>query len=335
MSGGVDSSTAAALLKKQGYYLEGAIMKFEGVSDQDIASAQAAARCLDIPFRIIDLSTAYQELIIRPFVQEYAAGRTPNPCVFCNQYFKFGFFLQRALAFGFDLIATGHYVRRALERGVYRLRRGIDKNEQSYFLYRLNQRQISRALFPLGSLTKDEVRTIARQHGLPTAQRRKSHDVCFLPDADYASYLKKILPEKPGDIIDQQGRIIGRHQGVIFYTIGQRRRIGISRDRPYYVTAINASRNWIQVGDKSDVFKTTFLAGQVHFLQRPLTSRRQSILGQVRYNSPATPVRLTRAPGGLRVIFEKPQWAITPGQSVVFYRDDELLGGGIIKAILA
>ncbi len=322
------------MLVDEGYRVEGATMIFEGVRDDDIGSAAAVAQTLGIPHRTLDLRLPYQDLIIRDFVMEYSLGRTPNPCVRCNQFFKFGFFLQRALAFGFDFIATGHYVRRTTEQGEYRLKRGSDRNEQSYFLYRLNQFQLSKSLFPLGSSTKESVRAFARRRGLPTAHRRKSQDVCFLPNADYSAYLQKILPERSGDIVDRSGRVVGRHKGVVFYTIGQRRGIGVSRDRPYYVTAIDAAKNQIRVGDKAEAFRTTLVAGQIHFIHGNGVRGRRDITAKARYNSPVSPVRLTPIRRGIKVRFEQPQWALAPGQSVVFYRADDLLGGGIIETVI-
>jgi tRNA-specific 2-thiouridylase len=319
-----------------GYRVEAATMKLAGLRDDDIiSSAAACARTLGVPFRTLDLGLPFQDLVIRDFTAEYRAGRTPNPCVRCNQLFKFGYFLQQALALGFDFIATGHYVRRVEEQGEYRLKRGLDRNEQSYFLYRLNQFQLSRSLFPLGSSTKESVRRSARRRGLPTAHRRKSQDVCFLPDADYTAYLRKLLPERPGDIVDQKGRVIGRHRGVAFFTIGQRRGIGISSGRPYYVTAIDAPGNRIQVGDRTQGFRTTLLAGQINFIHGNGVRGRRDITAKARYNAPLSPVRLAPVRGGIRVRFEKPQWALAPGQSVVFYRSDDLLGGGIIETVIA
>jgi tRNA-specific 2-thiouridylase len=335
LSGGVDSSVAAALLIDQGHSVEGATMVFEGVEDDEVKSARDAAATLGIKFQSFDLSLPYQEMIIRNFVAEYQAGRTPNPCVRCNQFFKFGFFLQRALNLGFDRIATGHYTRVIEKDGVYHIARGSDRNEQSYFLYRLNQYQLSKTILPLGNLTKDQVREIARDRELPTAQRKKSQDICFLSGTDYNSYLKKILPENPGKIVDMNGREIGRHKGVVFYTIGQRRGIGIGRGRPYYVVRIDARGNIIQVGDKEDVFRTELIARDVTFTspKPPIISLKVS--AKPRYFAPLSPARIVPARGNVRVVFETPQWALTPGQSLVFYQDDVLLGGGIIDEIVS
>jgi tRNA-specific 2-thiouridylase len=334
LSGGVDSSVAAALLLDQGYSVEAATMVFEGVEDNDLESARNAAEALGVRFQSLDLSLPYQEMIIRDFVSEYQAGRTPNPCVRCNQLFKFGFFLQRALSLGFDRIATGHYARVGHETGTFRIERGRDRNEQSYFLYRLNQFQLSKTFLPLADLTKDQVRKIAQDRGLPTAQRKKSQDICFLPGSDYHAYLKKLLPENPGAIVDQAGRVIGRHKGVVFYTIGQRRRIGLGGGKPHYVIRIDALKNIIQVGGKEDVYRTELVARDVVFPHINIPDREIRVSAKPRYFAPLAPARVIPRRKKIRVVFETPQWALTPGQSVVFYQDNVLLGGGIIDEVV-
>jgi tRNA-specific 2-thiouridylase len=335
LSGGVDSSVAAGLLIDQGYTVEGATMVFEGIEDDDLDSARSAAKSLGIRFQSFDLSLPFQEMIIRDFVSEYQAGRTPNPCVRCNQFFKFGFFLQRALSLGFDRIATGHYARVKNEQGTFRIEPGRDRNEQSYFLYRLNQNQLAKTILPLADLTKEQVRKIARDRGLPTAQRKKSQDICFLPGSDYHEYLQKILPENPGSIVDQAGRVIGRHKGVVFYTIGQRRRIGIGGGKPYYVTRIDAGKNIIQVGDQADVYRTELIASDVVFPHTQMPDRNLEVSAKPRYFAPLAPARIIPQRNKIRVVFETPQWALTPGQSVVFYQDNILLGGGIIDEVVS
>jgi tRNA-specific 2-thiouridylase len=334
LSGGVDSSVAAALLLGRGYRVEGATMQFEGVGDEDLRYARNVAQALGIKYRCFDLALPYQETIIKDFVREYQSGRTPNPCVRCNQYFKFGFFLRSALALGFDRIATGHYARLVDEDGRFLLKRGRDRNEQSYFLYRLNQSQLSKTLLPLGDKTKDEVRKIARELRLPTAERGKSQDICFLPGADYHSYLKKILPENPGAIVDKTGKVIGRHKGVVFYTIGQRRRIGISGKRPLYVTKIIGEKNIIQVGNEEDVYRTELIARDVNYPHLKKLASPTTVTAKPRYRSSLSPAQISSFGKKVRVVFEKPQWALTPGQSVVFYRDDVLLGGGVIETVV-
>jgi len=220
LSGGVDSSTAAALLKQNGYDVEGAIMVFKGIPDENISYAYGAARHLDIPFHCLDFTEEFQEKIIDDFIKEYKNGRTPNPCILCNQHIKFGLFVEKAERMGIKKIATGHYAFIEKQDGRYLLKRGINKNEQSYFLYRLDQRQLSKIILPLGSYTKAQVRKLAKGFNLPTARRRKSHDVCFIPDGDYVSFLKKFLPETPGPILNKKEEVIGKHKGIFSFTWG-------------------------------------------------------------------------------------------------------------------
>lgn len=335
LSGGVDSSVAASLLKENGYNVAGATMLFRGVMDEDIEYARGVTRRLDIPFYLFDFTEIYQKEIIGNFIKEYHSGRTPNPCVLCNQLIKFGLFLKEAEEKNFDKIATGHYARIEEKNGFYLLKRGRDKNEQSYFLYRLNQAQLSKMVLPLGEWTKDEVRKLATKLKLPTSQRRKSQDVCFLPDTDYVSYLKKILPEKRGPIYDKNGKKLGEHKGIFHYTYGQRRGIGISYEKPYYVIRIDAVNNALYVGERGDVYKRKLIASYLNFL-RPIGSFKElEVFAKARYYAPLARAKVCLLNDDkARVSFEKPQWALTPGQSVVFYEDDTLLGGGIIEEVM-
>ncbi|MEO0141806.1 MAG: tRNA 2-thiouridine(34) synthase MnmA [candidate division WOR-3 bacterium] len=336
LSGGVDSSTAAFLLKKNGHSVSGATIFFKGVSNEDVEYARRVCEILDIPYYTFDFADAYQRAIVENFLEEYQSGRTPNPCVRCNQLIKFGLFLNKALEMGFEKIATGHYARLEEKDGVYLLKRGRDKNEQSYFLYRLNQKQLSKILLPLGEFTKEEVRNIARKMNLPTHQRKKSQDVCFLPDTDYVVYLKNIIPEKKGPILNQEGKKIGEHRGIVYYTYGQRKRLGISHSKPLYVVKIDAENNAIYVGEKKDVYKRELIASNFNFIYDFDLSKPIKVLAKARYFAPLSPATVRIIPGTplkVRVTFEKPQWALTPGQSVVFYKDDILLGGGIIEEV--
>lgn len=334
MSGGVDSSTAAVILREKGYDIEGAIMVFEGVHPEAIDYAAEAAQQLDIPFYQFNFTKEFQNKIINNFIKEYKCGRTPNPCVLCNKHIKFDLFMKKAKGMGINKIATGHYARIEKQNENYLLKRGIDKNEQSYFLYRLNQKQLSKTVLPLGSYTKQKVRKLARKINLPTARRKKSHDICFVPDGNYASYFKKFFHSVPGPIIDKNGKIIGKHTGTFSYTYGQRRGIGISHKQPYYVIKINAENNVIYVGEKKDVYKSQLIAGDLNFIPFDKLDKKLEIMAKPRYVSPLS--RATIEPfknSKVKVTFEKPQWALTPGQSVVFYRDDIVLGGGIIEVV--
>jgi len=334
LSGGVDSSTTAAILKKQGYEIAGATMLFRGVGNEDIEYARSACEILRIRFYLFDFTDYYQKMVIENFVEEYQAGRTPNPCVICNKLIKFGLFLERALDMNFDLIATGHYARIEKRENFYLLKRGKEKNEQSYFLYRLNQRQLSKMVLPLGAYTKEEVRKIAREFKLPTAQRKKSQDVCFLPDMDYTTYLKNIIQEKTGPIFDKDGKKIGEHKGIFHYTLGQRKGIGISDKEPYYVIKIDPLNNAIYVGKKRDVYKKSFIAEDLNFIIPIDFDKPIKVLAKTRYVSPLSYALVYLENNRARVCFEKPQWAITPGQSVVFYDGDTVLGGGIISEVI-
>ncbi|MCK4249816.1 tRNA 2-thiouridine(34) synthase MnmA [candidate division WOR-3 bacterium] len=334
MSGGVDSSTAAVILREKGYDIEGAIMVFEGVHPEAIDYAAEAAQQLDIPFYQFNFTKEFQNKIINNFIKEYKCGRTPNPCVLCNKHIKFDLFMKKAKGMGINKIATGHYARVKKQNENYLLKRGIDKNEQSYFLYRLNQKQLSKTVLPLGLYTKRKVRKLARKINLPAARRKKSHDICFVPDGNYASYFKNFFRMTPGPIIDKNGKVIGKHTGTFSYTYGQRRGIGISHKQPYYVIKINAENNVVYVGEKKDVYKSQLIAGDLNFIPFDKLNKKLEVMAKPRYVSPLS--RATIEPfknNKVKVTFEKPQWALTPGQSVVFYRDDIVLGGGIIEQL--
>jgi tRNA-specific 2-thiouridylase len=337
MSGGVDSSVAAALLVRQSRYVEGATMLFKGVLADDIASARGACAALGIPHRTIDFRKKYRETVIRDFIEEYCRGRTPNPCVLCNERFKFGSLLKHALARGFDAIATGHYAGVVRRKNGYSLVRGADRNEQSYFLYRLGQNELARTMLPLARMTKVQVRRLALKLGLPAAQREKSQDICFLPEGDYVSFLKKVLRVRlrPGPIVNDQGVVVGRHKGIVFYTHGQRKGLGISHYEPYYVTGINAEKNTITVGGRSKAYKQEIIAGNLHFISGRKLTGEMTVLAKARYFAALSAATISMVRSRIRVRFKKPQWALTPGQSVVFYKNGIVLGGAIIDEIIA
>jgi tRNA-specific 2-thiouridylase len=335
LSGGVDSSVAAVLLKEAGYQVEGAIMMLEGMKEESITFAAQTSKQLHMPFHRFDLRQEHEERVISYFVEEYQRGRTPNPCVVCNRIMKFTLFMQKAQEIGIEYMATGHYTGAEKKNSRYLLKKGIDKNEQSYFLYRLDQHQLSKTVFPLAQHTKDQVRTVARKHKLPTAKRKKSQDVCFIPDGDCASFLKSRLTENPGPILDNEGKIVGEHKGIIHYTIGQRHGIGISHKHPYYVTKIDARKNAIYIGAKEDVYKRTCTATDLNFIPFDTLGQIMHVSAKVRYFSPLSdaivePISHEK----VKVTFKNPQWAITPGQSVVLYQGDLVIGGGIIDEVM-
>jgi tRNA-specific 2-thiouridylase len=243
--------------------------------------------------------------------------------------------MQKAQEIGISHIATGHYAGIEKKNSRYILKKGIDKNEQSYFLYRLDQEQLSKTIFPLAQYSKEEVRAVALKRDLPTAKRKKSQDVCFIPDGDCASFLKNRVPENPGPILNMAGKKVGEHKGIIHYTIGQRQGINLSHKHPYYVTKIDVRKNAIHIGAKQDVYKTTFTAIDLNFILFDRLEQSMEVSAKVRYFSPLS--RALVEPLGhskVKVTFREPQWAITPGQSVVFYREDSVVGGGIIDKLV-
>jgi tRNA-specific 2-thiouridylase len=310
-------------------------MMLQGMKEENIDFADAASEQLRIPFHRFDFRRQHQEGVIDYFVSEYERGRTPNPCVVCNKIIKFSLFMQKAQEMKIDLMATGHYAGIEQRNGRYLLKKGVDNNEQSYFLYRLDQQQLARTLFPLGQHTKKQIRAIARKHSLPTAERKKSQDVCFIPDSDYSSFLEERITEHPGPILDGKGHQVGEHKGIIHYTIGQRHGIGISHKHPYYVTKINVDNNAIYIGEKDAVYKKKFIARNLHFIPFDTLENSMEVSAKVRYFSPLSEAIVE--PGGpdqVKVVFKEPQWAITPGQSAVFYQGNSVIGGGIIDKVL-
>jgi tRNA-specific 2-thiouridylase len=352
MSGGVDSSVVAALLKDQGYEVIGITMCFNLPDSSTsrpaccgikaIEDARRVAHKIGIKHYVLNFKKALEEKVIKEFCREYLKGRTPNPCVRCNQHIKFDALLKKALSLGAKYLATGHYARiekiqkSKFKNQNYLLKKAMDlKKDQSYFLYRLGQDQLKTILFPLGNYTKDEVRKIAREFALPVADKLASQEICFLPDADYRRFLKAQIKTciKPGPIIDKENNILGQHKGIAFYTIGQREGLGIAGSYPLYVIKINPKNNCITVGKKEDVYRAEFFIKDAHFILKP-RKKKVALKVRIRYNHPEAPARLVFLKNKIKVKFKKPQFAITPGQSAVFYDKDTVLGGGIIDKIL-
>lgn len=331
MSGGVDSSVAAYLLKNKGFYVEGITMRFMGVDEEDIEMARESCEILGIKHNIFDLSKEYEEIIVNNFIQVYKSGKTPNPCVICNENIKFGILLKKAKELNFNLISTGHYAVIEEKNGVFYLKRGKDKNEQSYFLYRLKQEQLKFICFPNGEITKEEVRKIAKEISLPTANRKKSQDVCFLPDRDYREFFKSVIKEEEGPII-MDDIIIGKHKGITNYTYGQRTGIGISYKEPLYVIKISPEENAIHVGRRKDVYKSIAIIKDVNIIF-PFDIEKEELLAKSRYKSEFAKARCKIIGDRVEVYFERPQFALTPGQSVVLYKNDYVIGGGIIDEV--
>ncbi|MCU0770925.1 MAG: tRNA 2-thiouridine(34) synthase MnmA [Verrucomicrobia bacterium] len=347
MSGGVDSSAAAALLLGQGYDVVGITLKLwpqdcvsraedKCCGPQAVADARAVCHQLGIPYYLIDESEAFQDRVIRYFADEYRAGRTPNPCVMCNQHLKFGALIERADRLGAAFIATGHFARLDRDEATGRtlLRRGRDaRKDQSYFLFSLRQDQLSRALFPLGELTKTDTRDRARHCGLKTADKEESMEICFVPDNDYGGFLEKagLVAKHRGEIVDTAGRVLGHHDGIEFYTIGQRKGLGLSAPSPLYVLELDAETNRVVVGDGSGLERDAFEVRQCNWIAFEQPPKTLEVTAKIRYNHPGTPATVSARPDGMaRVKLHQPQRAITPGQAAVFYAGDLVVGGGWI-----
>jgi tRNA-specific 2-thiouridylase len=359
MSGGVDSSVAAALLKEQGHDILGVTMRIWDSDDsacntgrgccgfQAIEDARRVCARLDVPHYSLDFRPEFQRYVIDDFCSEYSLGRTPNPCVRCNQFLKFDILLTRARELGAGMVATGHYARieppspgpRPLTPASSRwlLKRGVDSTkDQSYFLYSMTQAQLRHSVFPLGEMTKKEVRVLARKYGLATAEKKESQEVCFAPKGTYPAFLKSRFPElaRPGPILDTSGKVIGTHAGIIHFTIGQRRRIGIAAPRPYYVTQIDPKYNAIMVGPESAVFGRLAKVGNLNFVAVPGFDRPVRAGVQIRYQHKPAPALIEPVDGQtVMVTFDDPEWAITPGQAAVIYDRDTVLAGGTIMGI--
>lgn len=346
MSGGVDSSVAAALLKKRGFDVRGVFIKTWSAvlpcdQKQDRLDAMKAALQLKIPFETWDFSREYKKDVVDYMVSGYAEGITPNPDIMCNKYIKFGLFWERALKRGADFIATGHYIKiqkskikNSKFKIIYRLFQSRDKNkDQSYFLWTLTQKQLKRCLFPIGDYTKPEVRKLAKKFGLHTAQKKDSQGICFLGKVDLRDFLKKRLGEKPGNILTLSGKVIGRHQGLSFYTIGQRKGIGLPAG-PWFVAGKDLKRNALVVTkNEKDLLKKELIVQNVNWLSGREPKLPLKVEVKVRYRAPSAAATIDKTPNKrYKIKFVSPQRALAPGQSSVFYKGEQLLGGGIIAA---
>ena len=342
MSGGVDSSAAAALLVQQGYQCDGAMLKLAPNDDSRCCSAddaedarQAAAR-LGMRFYVFNETARFRRCVMDKFVAEYGAGRTPNPCIDCNRELKFGALLDRALTLGYDYIATGHYARVDLDEttGKYRLLRGAERcKDQSYVLYQLTQRQLAHLLLPVGDYDKPAIRDKARQAGLDNADKGDSQDICFVPDGDYVGFLRREgLPLTPGDFVDRDGRVLGRHKGLPCYTTGQRKGLGVAAGKHLYVLRKNAADNTILLGDNEELFTAVLTADRVNWISGETPAQPLRVTAKTRYSQTEAAATVTPLPNGrIRVEFDEPQRAVTAGQAVVLYDGEQVLGGGTIE----
>jgi tRNA-specific 2-thiouridylase len=346
MSGGVDSSVAAALLKQQGYEVVGMMLRLwseAGKEDSNrcctpdaMAQARRVAAKLDIPFYVVDAKEIFREVVVRSFLEGYARGVTPNPCLACNRTVRWEFLLHHALALGADFMATGHYARRrTLEDGRHELLRAVDDSkDQSYVLHVLTQDKLARALFPVGDHPKSEIRAIADDLGLPTAKRPDSQDLCFLAGDDYRSFLQRNAPEmlRPGEIVSADGRVLGRHTGLPDYTIGQRKGLGLSSPVPLYVLAKDPANNTLVVGTADELGSLELLAAGVNWTSGIIPAEPFHAEVKSRYTARAAPAEVTPLDGGaaFRARFDAPQRDLTPGQAAVIYDGARVLGGGVI-----
>jgi tRNA-specific 2-thiouridylase len=353
MSGGVDSAVTAAMLVDRGYEVTGVTLqtwKETGEVERPwldrscckIGLARYVAERLKIPHRVVDVQQIFRDLVIQNFLEEYALGRTPNPCVLCNEKIKFGILLQIALDLGADCLATGHYsgVVYSPETGRYLLKKGADPlKDQSYFLYRLSQDQLSRVMFPLGDMKKSKVWEVAEDLGLPAEAVAESQEICFVTQGDYRAFLREEMPGRiqEGPIVDREGRGVGRHQGISFYTVGQRRGLGLSSPERLYVTELDSEQNRVVVGPEDDLYHRRLIAQQINLIQNGIGDGDipLRVTAKVRYRS-AEAKATARVLGHdrLEVVFDQPQRAVTPGQSVVLYQGENVVGGGIIECVL-
>ena len=349
MSGGVDSSVAAYLLKEQGYDVIGVTMQIW--QDQDIfeqleeggccglsavEDARRVADVLGIPHYVMNFKTDFQKYVIDYFVAEYRRGYTPNPCNACNRYVKWESLLQRSLEIGADYIATGHYARIAqLENGRYAIKNSVTAaKDQTYALYNLTQHQLAHTLMPVGAYEKAHIRELAKQAGLPVASKQDSQDICFVPDHDYAGFIARETgqPDVPGNFVDEEGHILGQHKGIIHYTIGQRKGLGISAETPLFVKELKPETNEVVLCRSESLFRRDCRVADMNYMAEEKLTGPTPAIGKIRYSHGGSPCMLyPQEDGSVRCEFDEPQRAMTPGQAAVFYRDDYILCGGIIQ----
>jgi tRNA-specific 2-thiouridylase len=345
MSGGVDSSVAAALLKEQGYDVVGLMLKLwsDGESGRtnrcctpaDVDAARAVANQLGLPFYLINIADSFKATVVDYFIDEYAAGRTPNPCLICNRQIRYELLLNKALHLGASYLATGHYARVRQAAGQYQLLRGVDaQKDQSYVLSVLGQHELEHALWPLGEMTKPQVRELAARFHLPVADKVESQDLCFLANGDYRDFHTRHAPDgsiRPGEIRDTSGKVLGEHHGLPFYTIGQRKGIGLAASEPLYVVALNAADNAVIVGARNELGRRECSARDMHYVSGAQPTEPFRAGAKIRYKAREAAVTVTPHEATVRVAFDEPQRDITPGQGLVLFDGDVVIGQGFIE----
>jgi tRNA-specific 2-thiouridylase len=347
MSGGVDSSVAALLLKEQGYDVVGVTMRLWTVerddvppdskrccSVEDVEDARRVCQMIGVPHYFQNFEREFQEHVVDYFVREYDRGRTPHPCLACNDKIKFDFLLRRAMFLDADYIATGHYARVRRDGNGFKLLKGVDgRKDQSYVLFTLNQQELGRLLFPVGEYPKDQIRQFAADAGLLVADKPDSQEICFIPDGDYRKFVSERTGPKPGEIVDTNGSVLGGHPGIQFFTVGQRRKLGLNgnTDKPVYVVKIDPATNRVVVGSEDDLFSSTLWASRVNFTMGEIPARPFEVTAKIRYKASESPATLIPHGDWAEIRFQDPQRSVTPGQAVVFYRGEEVVGGGIIE----
>lgn len=341
MSGGVDSSVAALLLKQSGYDVTGVTLKLKpekyGLShEQDIADARRVAEKLGIEHLVVDFTDIFEKQVIEYFVEEYSNGRTPNPCIACNKFLKFGAMFDYAMEHGFDYIATGHYARIEFDEDKKRwlLKRANSSKDQSYVLYNLTQKQLAHTLFPLAELEKTEIREIAEKHDLPIANKPDSQEICFIKNTNYVDFIKANfnVNKRSGYFVSMRGEILGKHNGILNYTFGQRKGLGVAFGKPMYVVGINAAENTVILGEEGEQYSDHLITTKLNFIAVKSLENELAVTAKIRYQSRPEKAKLTPiSPHKVKALFDTKQRSITPGQSIVFYDGDIVLGGGVIS----
>lgn len=351
MSGGVDSSVAAALLIEQGYEVVGVTLKlwagdesdgFEYAKDStccsldDINDARMVCYKIGIPHYVLNFKDVFKSTVVDYFVEEYKSGKTPNPCIACNKFIKMGGMLEKAVAMGFDYIATGHYSRILFNSKScrYELHKGASiEKDQSYVLYNFTQYQLAHTLMPLGEYTKEQTREIARKYSFGVANKPDSQEICFVPDQDYATFMEQYTGEKsiPGNFVDKTENVLGQHKGITHFTVGQRKGLGIAFGERMFVTGINPANNEVVLGKEEEIFRNTLIAGNLNYIEIPELKEPMEIEAKIRYSAKAEMATIEPLENNtVKIVFRNPVRAITPGQAVVFYKENSVIGGGTI-----